>query len=217
MAIRVLQADDHKIFREGVKTLLAQEQEISIIAETSDGARAVELALSLRPDVVILDINMPQLNGIEAARRIAAQAPELGVIMLSMHTEKVYVLEALRAGARGFLAKTCSSSELADAIRRVAAGEPYLSSTISSATLGLISLPPAQPAPQASKERLSRRENEVLRLMANRDCTKEIASRLDISCKTVETYRSALMKKLNLGSVAELVKYALREGIIELS
>jgi len=219
MAIRVLLADDHKIIREGLKHLLAQEDGICVIADAEDGAQAVELSLSLAPDVAILDISMPRLNGIEAARKIAAQGQGTRVIILSMHTDKEYIAEALKAGAQGVLAKTCSSSELVAAIRQVAAGAPYLSATVSSALLGIISSPKPESlsaSPQKAENKLSQRENEVLRLLAEGHCTKEVASLLQISSKTVETYRLNLMKKLKITSVVSLVKYAIREGIIEL-
>jgi len=219
MAIRVLLADDHKIFREGLKHLLAQESDLSIVADTDDGVHAVELALSLNPDLAILDISMPNLNGIEATRSIVAQAKGTRVVILSMHMDKEYVAEALKAGAQGVLAKTCSSRELVDAIRLVAAGEPYLSSTISSALVGIISSPRQEglaSSPPRADNKLSQRENEVLRLIAEGHCTKEVATLLSISSKTVETYRLNLMKKLQITSVVSLVKYAIREGIVDL-
>ena len=216
MALRILLADDHKIFREGLKNLLAQEDDMTIIADTNEGAQAVELAMALHPDIAILDISMPNLNGIEATRRIAAQGQGTKVVILSMHSDKEYVAQALNAGAQGVLAKTCSSRELIAAIRQVAAGVPFLSSTISGALIEIISSPKhdvaARPAPVADTK-LSKRENEVLRLLTEGHCTKEVASLLCISSKTVETYRLNLMKKLNITSMVSLVKYAIREGI----
>jgi len=220
MPIRVLLADDHKIFREGLKSLLAQEKDISIVADTGDGAVAVELALSLLPDVAILDINMPNANGIEATRSIVAHSRETKVIILSMHMDKEYVSEALRAGARGFLAKTCSSAELIHAIHQVVVWETYLSPTISNALVGIILTSQADqpvPAPQKAENKLSQRESQVLRLLAEGNCTKEVAALLNISSKTVETYRLNLMKKLKITNVVNLVKYAIREGIIDVA
>jgi DNA-binding NarL/FixJ family response regulator len=217
MAINILLADDHKIFREGLKNLLEREEDISIIADTDQGAAAVELCLSLKPDIAILDISMPKMNGIEAARRVVAQGQGTRVIILSMHMDQEYVAEALRAGAQGVLAKTCSARELVAAVRQVVAGEPYLSSTISSALVGIISSPKPQglgSSPRKADNKLSQRENEVLRFLAEGHCTKEVASLLNISSKTVETYRLNLMKKLKITSVVSLVKYAIREGII---
>jgi DNA-binding NarL/FixJ family response regulator len=211
MTITLILADDHKIFREGLKSLLEQEKDLSIIADTDDGATAVELCLALLPDVAIIDISMPTLNGIDAARRVVSQTHDTKVIILSMHTDKEYVSEALRAGAQGFLAKACTAAELIAAIHDVVAGRPYLSSTISSALVGLISTPVPK-APQVGHG-LSRREIQVLRLLAEGNCTKEVASQLNISSKTVETYRLNLMKKLKITSVANLVRFAIREGI----
>jgi DNA-binding NarL/FixJ family response regulator len=220
MTISILLADDHKIFREGLKALLEQEKDLSIIADTDDGAVAVELSLSLLPDVAILDICMPNFNGIEVSRRIAASEQPTRVIILSMHMDKEYVSEAMRAGAMGFLAKSCTSSELVNAIHDVVAGKPYLSSTISSALVGLIT-PPQPDLPGSTLRRadypLSRREHEVLRLLAEGNCTKEVAALLSLSSKTVETYRLNLMKKLGITNMANLVRYAIREGIIEVA
>lgn len=219
MPITILLADDHKIFLEGLKGLLEQENDFSVIADARDGATAVRLALELLPDVTILDINMPQVDGIEAARRILADAPVTKVIILSMHLEKEYVLEALQAGAKGFLAKTCSSVELVNAIHEVAAGQAYLSPTISQALLGLISSPLDEriSPPQKSDKVLSQREGQVLQFMVEGLCTKEIAAHLDLSSKTVETYRQNLMKKLDITNLAGLVKYAIREGITDVT
>jgi DNA-binding NarL/FixJ family response regulator len=220
MTLSILLADDHKIFREGLKNLLAQESDLSIVADTDNGAHAVELALSLSPDIAILDISMPVLNGLEAGRQITAQGQGTRVIILSMHMDREYVAEALKSGAQGVLAKTCSSSELVAAIRQVATGDPYLSATISSALVGIIANPEphAQAAPAVRTDgKLTPRENEVLRLLAEGHCTKEVASLLDISSKTIETYRLNLMKKLKITSMVSLVKYAIREGIIDIA
>jgi len=159
---------------------------------------------------------MPLLNGIKAARRIVAEAPETKVIIWSMHISKEYVLEALRVGVKGVLAKTCTLDELVQAIQQVAAGHSYLSSTISNAILGLIpisSIPVPDTAPQVVDAKLSNRENQVLRLLVEDNCTKEIGSLLHPSTKTVETYRLNLMKKLEITSIVNLVKYAIQEGI----
>jgi DNA-binding NarL/FixJ family response regulator len=215
MTISVLIADDHKIFREGLKALLQQEQDLTIVGDAEDGAGAVELALSLLPDVAILDISMPNLSGIEATRRIVAGTQSTKVIILSMHIDKEYVTEALRAGAKGFIAKTCSSTELVNAIRDVVAGQPYLSPTISSALVGLIATQQEEAA--NASHGLSHRELQVLRLLAGGNCTKEVASQLNLSAKTVETYRLNLMKKLRITSMANLVRYAVREGIVDVA
>ena len=213
MPISVILADDHKIFREGLKALLEQEEDLCVIGNTDDGTVAVDLSLSLLPDVAILDISMPNLNGLEATRRIVANAPGTKVIILSMHIDKEYVSEALSAGAKGYIAKTCTSTELVNAIRDVVAGQPYLSSTISNALVGLIST--AEEVSKNPKIALSRRELQVLQLLAGGNCTKEVAAQLNISAKTVETYRLNLMKKLKITNMVNLVRYAIREGIVD--
>jgi DNA-binding NarL/FixJ family response regulator len=213
MGITILLADDHKIFREGLKALLEQENDLTVVGDTDDGSAAVDLSLSLLPDVAILDISMPNLNGIEAARRIVADAPNVKVIVLSMHVDKEYVAEALSAGAQGFIAKTCTSTELVNAIRNVVAGQPYLSPTISTALVGLIST--SKEETSNPKIGLSHRELQVLKLLAGGNCTKEVASQLNISTKTVETYRLSLMKKLKITNMVNLVRYAIREGIVD--
>jgi DNA-binding NarL/FixJ family response regulator len=213
VTIRVVLADDHKIFREGLKALLVQEEGLSIVGEADNGNSAVELCLALLPDVVILDISMPDLNGIEVARRIALNAQEIRIVILSMHTDKEYVAEELRVGAMGFLSKACTSTELVNAIHGVVAGQPYLSPTISSTLVGLISS--SQQDESKARDGLSWRENQVLRLLAQGLCTKEVASHLAISSKTVETYRLNLMKKLRITSMANLIRYAIREGFVD--
>jgi len=215
--ISLMLADDHNIFRTGLKSLLGQEEDLEVIAETDDGAGAVELAVSLTPDVALLDISMPTLSGIEAARRITSESPGTRVIILSMHTTKEYVSAALMAGASGFLSKSCTHTDLLQAIHDVVGGKHYLSPTISSSLIELVTTAPAepQPAPARADNQLSRRENEVLRLLAEGNCTKEVAARLGISTKTVESYRLNLMKKLNIVNMANLVRYAIREGIVD--
>lgn len=215
--IRLLLADDHTIFRTGLKNLLCQQEDFQVIAETDDGAAAVGLAVSLSPDVAILDISMPNLTGIEAARRITRESPATRVIILSMHTTKEYVSAALVAGASGFLSKSCTHTDLIQAVHDVVDGKHHLSPTISSSLIELITtpLPEPQPVPMKAENQLSRRENEVLRLLAEGNCTKEVAAHLGISAKTVESYRLNLMKKLNIVNMANLVRYAIREGIVD--
>ncbi len=215
MTIRILLADDHKIVREGLKALLDKESGIEVAAVAEDGRSAVQLALELHPDVAVIDIGMPGMNGIEATRCIAVDNPGTRILVLSMHSARRYVLEALSAGAKGYILKDCASEELARALRIVAANETYLSPKIAGILVkDCVNLLPVEREANASI--LSRREREVLQLIAEGHNTKEIAYMLDVSAKTVETHRQQLMKKLNLQSVAGLTRYAIREGLTPL-
>jgi two-component system response regulator NreC len=215
MNIRILLADDHKIVRDGVRSLIDKEPDMDVVAEAGDGRTAVQLAQELSPAVVVMDIGMPDLNGMEAARQIVDAAPNVRVLALSMYADRRFVSEMLRAGASGYLPKKCAFEELAGAIRAVAAGRIYLSPAISEVVVKdyVRRLADADaPAPS----RLSAREREVLQLLAEGHSTKEIAVRLGVSAKTIETHRRRIMDKLDLHSVAELTKYAVREGLSEL-
>jgi DNA-binding NarL/FixJ family response regulator len=215
MSIRVLLADDHQILREGLKSLLSEEREIEVVAEADTGRSAVQLARQHRPDIVIMDITMPDLNGFEATQRILEELPAVKVIALSMHVDKQYVAKMFNAGAAGYLLKDCASKELAGAIRAVVAGGIYLSSEIgwarSKSGLDRRSL-----RDYLLSTLLSPKEREVLQLIAEGKTTKYIAMELIISEKTVEKHRTHLMEKLNLHSIAELTKYAIREGMTSL-
>jgi DNA-binding NarL/FixJ family response regulator len=215
MNIRILLADDHKIVREGLRALLAKQIGIEVIAEAEDGRTTVQMARELLPDVVIMDIAMPDMNGIEATRRITTETLGIKVISLSMHSDRRFVVEMLKAGASGFLLKDCALEELAHAIHAVTANRIYLSPGIADVMIkDYVHL--------LSKEDLSvfsiltAREREVLQLLTEGKTTKEIASSLQISVKTVETYRQQIMDKLSIHSVAELTKYAIREGLTSL-
>ncbi len=215
MTMRVLLADDHKIVREGLRLLLEKEPGIKVIAMADSGKTALQLAGELRPDVVVIDIAMPEMNGIEAIRRISGENPGIRILALSMHSARRFVVEALSAGAKGYILKDCASEELVRAIRVVAGNETYLSPKIT----GLIvkdyvkRLPESQ---SSDRSPLSNREREVLQLIAEGQSTKEIAFDLGVSVKTVETHRQQVMRKLNLYNVAELTRYAIREGITPL-
>ena len=210
--IRILVADDHKIMREGLCSLLEKQPQMEVIAEAANGRRAVQLALEKRPDIVIMDISMPELNGIEATRQILAELSDTRVIALSMHSDKRFVVEMFQAGASGFLLKDCAYQELALAINTVAANQTYLSPEI--AGLMIEDYVNRFPAPTSSPSSvLTAREREILQLVAEGWPTKKIAAHLYVSVKTVETHRRQIMKKLDLYSIADLTKYAIREGL----
>lgn len=206
---RILLADDHALVRKGFKLILNQEPDLEVIAEAGDGREAVRLALDLRPDVVILDIAMPEINGVEATRRISENCPECGVLILSMHKDPVYVRESLRAGARGYLLKDSIDEDLLRAIRAVASGNGFLSPAVSRTVL--------EDYQQTTDpfDSLTAREREVLQLLAEGKVAKEIATALDVSVFTVDAHRGRILKKLDLRSSTELVKFAMRKGLIQ--
>ena len=215
MSIRVLLSDDHRIVREGLHTLLEKEPDMDVIAEAEDGRSTVQLVQKLRPQVVVMDITMPDLNGIEATRLITKEVPDVKVLALSVHTDRRFVVAMLRAGATGYLIKDCASEELVGAIRAVTANQTYLSPRIAD----VVRRGYLRHEPQADTSVfsiLTAREREVLQLMAEGKTTKQIASHLEVSVKTIETHRQHIMAKLNLHSLAELTKYAIREGLSSL-
>ena len=209
MPLRVLLADDHQIVRDGLKALLAREG-VEVIGEAGDGQEAVRLASVLAPDVVVMDLTMPTLNGLDAARAILRIAPRMGVVLLTMHAEDHQIIEALRAGVRGYVIKTQAADELVRAIRDVAGGRVHLGSGASGvlvdAYLGGTD-PPSDP--------LTPRDRQVLQLVAEGRTTKEIANQLGITAKTAETYRANIMTKLDIHDTAGLVRYAIRRGMIQ--
>jgi DNA-binding NarL/FixJ family response regulator len=207
---RILLADDHAVVRQGFKMLLGAQPDMEIVGEASNGREAVESAETLRPDVVIMDVAMPELNGIEATRRLAASAPHTRVIALSMHKDSVYVREILRAGARGYLLKDSGAEDLVSAIRAVAKGESYLSPAVSNAVLDDYRKHVTNPI-----DLLTSREREVLQMLAEGKTNKEIAGVLNLSVYTVDAHRGRIMEKLNLHSINDLVRFAVRNGIIE--
>ena len=213
--ITILLADDHKIVRDGLCALLEREADFTVVAAVQDGRTALEKVTALAPSVAILDIGMPDLNGIEAARRIKAARPQTLVIGLSMHADRRFIAEMLRAGASGYLLKDCAFEELNRAIRAVVGGGTWLSPRIAGTVIEdyINQLAAGAPAPAGT---LSDREREVLQLIAEGMTTKQIALKLGVSTKTIETHRQNIMNKLDLHSVAELTKYAIREGITEI-
>jgi DNA-binding NarL/FixJ family response regulator len=215
MLVKVLLADDHKMVRAGLRSILEKEPGISVIAEADNGREAVQLACDLLPDVAVMDISMPDMNGIEAIRRVVAEQPSVRTLALSMHSDRRIVLEALKAGAKGYLLKDAVADELVTAIRTLAAGEIYICSAMAQVVLkDYLQRSPETISAVASP--LSPREREVLQLVAEGKNTKEVAFTLGVSVKTVETHRQQIMKKLNMFSVAELTKYAIREGLTSL-
>jgi len=213
MGIRVLIADDHKIMLAGLRSLLEKQTDIEVVAEAENGRKAVQGAMDNKPDVVVMDVSMPDLNGIEATKQIVESLPETKVIALSMHSDKRFVMGMLRAGASGYLLKDCASQELANAIHQVAEGKKYLSPEIT----GVVIEDSLHPQPQEEFSTvaflLSAREREVLQLIAEGWSTKQTASHLYVSVKTIETHRRQIMKKLDLHNIADLTKYAIREGL----
>lgn len=208
--IRVLLADDHAIVRQGFRLILAAQADMEIVGEAGNGREAVELAEHLHPDIVVMDVAMPELNGIEATRRLARAAPHSRVLALSMHKDSVYVREILRAGAKGYLLKDSIDRDLLAAVRAVAAGEGYLSPGVSEAVLSDYRRHVSDPL-----DLLSSREREVLQMIAEGKTNKEIASALNLSVYTVDAHRGRIMEKLNLHSMGELVRFAMRHGLID--
>jgi two-component system, NarL family, response regulator NreC len=212
MKTKILLADDHRLFRDGLHRLLDNSENMTVIAETSDGAETVTVAIEKKPDIILMDITMPVLNGIDAARRIVQENPRIKVIILSMHSDRRFVLEAFRAGALGYLLKDCAFDELTKAIKTVAEDQVYLDGSIARIVVkDFISQSAGKPDSVFAV--LSVREREVLQQMAEGQSTKEIAGHLNISAKTVETHRKQIMDKLNIHNIAQLTKYAIREGL----
>lgn len=215
MDIKILLADDHKITRDGLKALLENQSHMRVVGEAENGRQAVRLALELTPDVIVMDINMPELNGIEATRQILAELPDTKIIALSMYSDKRYVVGMLKAGVSGYLLKNCAFDELVAAISSVVKNQNYMSQKIAGTVMkdyaSILESSDSSPASQ-----LTAREREVLQLIAEGLKTKDIAARIHVSVKTVETHRQQIMRKLAAKSVAELTKIALREGITSL-
>jgi DNA-binding NarL/FixJ family response regulator len=209
---RILLADDHRIMREGLRSLLDEESDMEVIGEAENGRRAVELVGEMDPDVIVMDIGMPELNGIEATRRVVLDHPQTKVIALSMHSDRRFMAEILKAGAAGYLLKDGAFEELAGAIRTVTANKMYLSPRIADVVVEdyVRNMPRGEPSAFAA---LTAREREVLQLLAEGKATKQAAACLHVSVKTVETHRRSIMTKLDIHSVAELTKYAIREGL----
>jgi DNA-binding NarL/FixJ family response regulator len=212
-ALKIMIVDDHKIVRQGLMLLLKNEADFKEIRQADGGKAAVELAKTFKPDVIVMDLHMPDMNGAEATRLIVAENPAIRVIALTTDSDKRFIKEVFRAGAAGYLLKDCALEELVQAIRAVAAGGRYLSATVSNIVLK--DYADESSSQQAAVQTpLTSRETEVLRAVAEGLSTKEIAARLNMSARTVETHRHAISEKLNLRSIAEMTRYAVRQGLI---
>ena len=213
MSIRVLIADDHKIMLAGLRSILEKQTDFEVVGEADNGRKAVQMAQEKKPEVVVMDVSMPDLNGIEATMQIIESLPKTRVVALSMHSDKRFVMGMLRAGASGYLLKDCASQELANAIVQVAGGKKYLSPEITGVVIDDFLLGGSSEEVATAASPLSPREREVLQLIAEGWSTKQIASHLYVSIKTIETHRRQIMKKLDLHAIADLTKYAIREGL----
>ena len=212
MSIRIILADDHEILRHGLSRSFLNTEDIEVIGQAKDGHSAVELAKELSPTIIVMDIGMPDLNGVEATRQIAKESPRVKVIGLSMHSSNKYVREMFKAGASGYLLKDCPFEELTKAIRTVAEGKAYVSPSIGDT---VIKNYVGELEEDTAFSVLSQREREVLQLLAEGKTTKQVARQLHISPKTVEAHRLRIMNKLNIDNIAQLTKYAIQEGLTQ--
>lgn len=212
--IRILLADDHTVVRKGLRLLIESHPGFKVIAEAANGREAVAMAEADTPDVVVLDVAMPMLNGIEAARQISAKLPQTAIVFLSMHSDEGYVLKALKSGARAYLLKDSAEDDLINAIKAVTDGKAFFSPNISKMLVEDYMRQMREREVEDSYELLTTREREILQLFAEGKSVKEVATLLDLSLYTVETHRSNIFQKLNLHSVAELILYAVRKGVI---
>jgi DNA-binding NarL/FixJ family response regulator len=208
--IRVVVADDHALVRDGLRAVLTREPDMEVVGEAADGRDALAVAETMQPDVVVLDLSMPGLNGLETAHHLAGRNPGPRTILITMHAEDRYVLEALRAGVRGYVLKKQAAADLVRAIREVAAGNVYLSPGVAAAVVEAIRT--SGPLPD---ERLTPREREVLQLVAEGKTTKQIAAILKVSVKTADTHRTHLMEKLDIHDIAGLTRHAIRLGLVQ--
>jgi two-component system, NarL family, response regulator NreC len=213
-SIRILLADDHTVVRKGLRLLLESQPGLTVVGEAADGRAAVSLAERDTPDVVVMDVAMPTLNGIEAARQITAKLPQTAVVFLSMHSDESYVLKALKAGARGYLLKDSAEHDLIQAVRAVTEGKSFFSPAISKMMVEDYMRELQERQIEDSYELLTTREREILQLLAEGKSNKEVAAVLNLSLYTVETHRGNILQKLNLHSGAELILYAIRKGVI---
>jgi two-component system, NarL family, response regulator NreC len=214
VTLRIILADDHPIMLEGLRALFEREPDMEIVGLAHTGREAAKLAEKLAPDLVIMDVSMPDLNGIEATRQILARNPDMKIIALTIHSDTRYALEMIRAGAKGYILKQCAYEEIKRAVRCVMKGEAYLSPGITGSLLFALT-GPGPAAESGAFSTLSPREREVLQLLAEGKTSRDIASYLNISIKTVDTHKMNILHKLGLKTLAELVRYAIREGMVE--
>ena len=215
MSAKIIIADDHKIVRDGLRALLEKDTGMEVIAEAEDGRMAVRIARQLNPDVVIMDIGMPDLNGIDATRQIVAEVPGVKIIALSMHSDRRFVAQMFKAGASAYLLKDCAFEELCRAVRAVLSNQTYLSPEITGPVMEDY-VRHLSKADSSGFSVLTPREREIIQLLAEGKTSRQIAASLHVSVKTVETHRQQIMSKLNVHSVADLIKYAIREGLTSL-
>ena len=215
MRTKILLADDHKIIRDGLCALIEKEQTMEVVAEACEGRETVQKVKEFKPHIIIMDIGMPNLNGIEATRQIINDVPGVKIIALSLHSESSFVMKMLEWGASGYLPKESAFKELSTAIKAVLSGKTYLSPVIAGIVVDNAMRPSTQKASRTTAE-LTPREREVLQLLAEGRSTKQVAAQLNVAVKTVETHRRQIMKKLDIHSIAELTKWAVREGITSL-
>lgn len=213
MPIRILITDDHQLFREGIANLLSASPQIEIVGQAENGRQAIEKAMELKPDIVMMDLSLPLINGVEATRILQKELPQTKVLVLSMHAEKNYIKEALEAGASGYLFKDCTYDQLIEAIHTVHQGKKYLSGNITEVLIRDYLNKEAVPE---TKAELSEREAEILKLIAEGKTTREIADMLFISVKTVGTHKQHILENLQLKTTADLIKYAIKKGIVSL-
>jgi two-component system, NarL family, response regulator NreC len=214
MTIRILLADDHTIMRNGLRLLLERQPNLQVVGEAADGREAVELAASEKPDVVVMDIAMPHLNGVEAARQIVVRSPHTAIAILSMHSDESYVIRSLKAGAKAYLLKDSAEADLIAAIHAIVEGKSFFSPAVRQLLKEDYVHQLNEVGAEDSYELLTNREREVLQLVAEGKSNKEVANLLNLSLYTVETHRTHILQKLNLHSVPELILYAVRKGII---
>jgi two-component system, NarL family, response regulator NreC len=213
--LRILLADDHTIVRQGLRKILEAHQDWSVVAEASDGREAVRQTLDLQPDVLIVDIGMPLLNGIETTRQVVRRLPGIGVVILSMHSDETYILQALQAGARAYLLKDSADTDLIRGVAAAAAGKSFFSPVVARVMLDDYLRHLSQKGIVDRYQALSEREREIFQLIAEGHSNKEIAELLSVSPSTVETHRTHILQKLDVHSTAELVLYAVRRGVIQ--